>query len=280
MMNTYDSVCGLEKTPAGSLSKLSLVVIVQRVPRREDLADEMIAFANADGGVLLCGVTDEGQIQGMSSKQMVALDKMLVELSTDAVNPSLRIDVHHRILDGKTFVLVKVLRGNAVHERSGHAFIRVGSTKRRLDGDERLRLAQRRAQNRYIWFDQQVVPLTGFGTLDERLWEPLLSVYGANDPRQGLLNLRLLAKDEAGVERATNAGILLCTKSPQEWLPQATVLATRYRGQDRASGQLDAQEIVGPLPDQVAAAVAFVIRNMQVAARKLPERAGGECTTV
>ena len=241
-------------------------------PRREDLADEMTAFANANGGVLFCGVTDEGQIQGMSSKQMEALDKMLVELSTDAINPPVQIDVHHRILDGKIFVLVEVMRGYAVHDRSGYAYIRVGSTKRRLDGDERLRLAQRRAQNRYIWFDQQVVPLTGFGTLDERLWEPLLSVYGANDPRQGLLNLRLLAKDEAGVERATNAGILLCTKSPQEWLPQATVLAIRYRGQDRASGQLEAKEIVGPLPDQIAAAVAFVTRNMQVAAHKFPAR--------
>ena len=241
-------------------------------PRREDLADEMTAFANANGGVLFCGVTDEGQIQGMSSKQMEALDKMLVELSTDAVIPPVQIDVHHRILDGKTFVLAEVMRGYAVHERSGRAFVRVGSTKRQLAAAERLGLAQKRVQSRYRWFDQQVVPLTGFGTLDERLWEPLLSVYGASDPRRGLLNLRLLAKDEAGVERATNAGILLCTKSPQEWLPQATVLATRYRGHDRASGQLDAQEIVGPLTDQIAAAVAFVIRNMRVASRKLPER--------
>ena len=37
-----------------------------RNPRRDDLADEIAAFANADGGTLLCGITDAGEVQGMS----------------------------------------------------------------------------------------------------------------------------------------------------------------------------------------------------------------------
>ncbi len=241
-------------------------------PRRETLADELGAFANADGGVMLCGVADDGSIHGISRKQMAALDHLLVEVSTDAIKPPLRIDVHHRELDGKAFLLVQVPRGEAVYERSGQAFIRVGATKRPMSGDERLRLEQNRAQNRYLWFDMQVVPGTGFETLSERLWEPLLSVAGATDPHRGLMNLRLLAQDEAGVDRATVAGVLLCTPKPQAWFPQATIVATHYRGTDRASGQLDAQEIGGPLSDQIADAVQFVVRNMRVAARKTPER--------
>ena len=222
--------------------------------------------------VLLCGVADDGRIQGMSRDQMAALDRLLVEVCTDAIEPSLRIDVHHRELDGRAFLLVDVPRGDAVHERHGRAFIRVGASKRRLDADERLRLGQRRAQSRYLWFDQQIVPQTGFETLSERLWEPLLSVAGAADPRRGLMNLNLLAQDDAGVARATVAGVLLCAQAPQDWLPQATITATQYRGDDRASGQLDAQEITGPLPAQIAEAVRFVVRNMRVSARKVPER--------
>jgi len=241
-------------------------------PRRDDLADELGAFANADGGIMLCGVADDGTIQGMSRAQMAALDRMLVEVSTDALEPPLRIDVHHRQLDGEAFVLVTVPRGEALHERGGQAFIRVGATKRRLRRDEILRLEQYRAQNRYLWFDKQPVPGTGFETLSERLWEPLLSVAGATDPRRGLMNLRLLARDEAGVYQVTVAGILLCTSSPQDWLPQATIVATHYRGLDRASGQLDAREISGPLPTQVEDAVQFVVRSMRVSARKTPER--------
>ncbi len=241
-------------------------------PRREDLANEMVAFANANGGIVLCSVTDQGQIQGMSPEQMKTLDHLLVEVSTDAVEPSLRINVYHRELDNRAFILVQVPKGDAVHECSGKAFIRVGATKRPLDGDERLRLAQKRAQSRYIWFDEQVVPETGFETLDERLWESLLSMVGVKDPRRGLMNLRLLAQDEAGVDRATVAGVLLCTQSPQQWLPQSAVVATHYRGYDRASDQLDSQEITGPLPTQIADAVKFVVRNMRVSARKMPER--------
>ena len=45
-----------------------------------------------------------------------------------------------------------------------------------------------------------------------------------------------------------------------------------YRGTDSASGQIDSQEIVGPLDRQIADAVAFAVRNMRVAARKEPER--------
>ncbi len=241
-------------------------------PRRDDLADELGAFANADGGTVLCGVADDGTIRGMTREQMAALDHLLAEVSTDTLEPPLRIDVHHRELDGKAFVLVKVPRGETLHERGGLAFIRVGATKRRLRRDEGLRLAQNRAQSRHLWFDERIVPETGFETLSERLWEPLLSVAGAADPRRGLLNLRLLARDETGVGRATVAGILLCTPAPQDWLPQATIVATHYRGLDRASGQLDAQEIAGPLPAQIAGAVQFVVRNMRVSARKMPER--------
>ncbi len=241
-------------------------------PQRDDLADEMIAFANANGGLLLCGVTDEGQIPGMSREQMTALDRLLVETTTDSIEPALRIDVRHRQLDGRAFVLVEVPRGDSLHERGGRSFLRVGASKRRLTSDERMRLAQRRTQARYLWFDRQPVPNTGFETLSEQLWGPLLSVAGATDPIRGLENMRLLAHDEAEVLRATVAGVLLCATKPQESLPQAVITATHYRGTSRGSEQLDAQEIEGPLQSQIADGMKFVARNMRVAARKSPAR--------
>ena len=77
-------------------------------PRRDDLADELGAFANASGGVMLCGVADGGTIQHLSRNQLATLDRLLVEVCTDAIEPSLRIAVHHRELDGKAFLLVDV----------------------------------------------------------------------------------------------------------------------------------------------------------------------------
>ncbi|MDE0262263.1 MAG: putative DNA binding domain-containing protein [Bryobacterales bacterium] len=241
-------------------------------PSRDDLADDMIAFANANGGTLLLGVTDDGHLQGLSREQMAALNNLIVEVSTDSIEPAPHIDVNHREVDSKALVVVDVPRGDSLHERRGRSWIRVGASKRPLTGDERTRLAQRRAQARYLWYDRQTVPNTGFETLSEQLWEPLLSVAAAAEPIRGLANMRLLARDEADVLRATVAGLLLCAKTPQQWLPQAVITATHYRGKDRASEQLDAQEIEGPLPSQIADGMKFVARNMRVAARKSPAR--------
>lgn len=154
-------------------------------PRREDLADEIAAFANANGGTLLCGITDNGEIRGMSPEQLRSLDNLLVEVCTDTISPALRIITVHQELDGKAFILVQVPKGIAVHERGQIAYIRVGASIRRMDSDERLRLTQNRAQGRYLWFDKQIVPQTGLETLDERLWEPLLSATSASDPQGG-----------------------------------------------------------------------------------------------
>ena len=244
-----------------------------RSPDRADIADEIAAFANADGGTLLCGVTDEGEVQDMTRERLGSLDDYVVEISSDAIEPPVRIRTQHMQLpDGKRLLIVDVPAGDSPHERSGHRYIRVGGTKRRMTGDEWLRLAQRRGQARFASFDEQTVPNTGFNTLDASLWRPLLSAEGAAEPDAALGRLALLASDEAGITRATVAGLLLCSPDPQQWLPNAGITATRYRGNDRASGQIDAQEIGGPLNRQIAQAVAFALRNMQVAARKDPGR--------
>ena len=82
----------------------------------------------------------------------------------------------------------------------------------------------------------------------------------------------LLTRDEQKTLRASVAGVLLCSRTPEAWLPNAVIMATRYRGGDRATGQADAQTITGPLDRQIAHAVAFALRNMRVSARKEPAR--------
>ena len=245
---------------------------VPKSPRRDDFADEIAAFANADGGVLLCGVTDDGEVQGMSREQIVALDSRLVETSTDSIKPAVRIRTYHRQLDAKLLLVVDVPEGDSQHDSPGGSYIRVGGSKRSMTSDERLRLAQRRGQARFPSYDEQTVPGTGFETLDESLWKPLPSAEGAAEPQPALVKLALLANDDAGILRATVAGVLLCTRNPEQWLPNAGITATRYLGSDRASGQIDAQEIAGPLNRQIGDAVAFAVRNMRVAARKDPAR--------
>ena len=242
-------------------------------PRRDDLADEIAAFANADGGVLLCGVTDNGDVPGLTREQMDTLERVIVELCTDAIRPLIRVAVYRAETEsGRALLAVDVPAGDAQHDSPGGAFIRVGSSKRPMTSDERLRLAQRRSQARYRWFDEQPVPGTGFASLEPRLWKRLLSAEGAAEPEPALEKLGVLTRDERDVRHATVAGVLLCTERPTEWLPQACLSAALYGGLDRSSPQINAHVFDGPLDQQVRDALSFVVRNMRIAARKEPGR--------
>ena len=170
-------------------------------------------------------------------------------------------------------LLAEVPESDFAHESPGGSFIRVGASKQPMTGDERLRLAQRRSQARFLWFDKQPVPETGFKTLTETLWKPLLSAEGAAEPQAALEKLAILGNDEAGILRATVAGVLLCTPNPERWLSNACIMATRYSGGNRASHHIiDARKIIGPINEQIAGAVAFAVGNMRVAAWKDPAR--------
>ncbi|WP_419847659.1 ATP-binding protein [Candidatus Poriferisocius sp.] len=241
-------------------------------PSQDDLADELAALANATGGVMLCGVADDGAIQGMTRAQLDAVEMVVAPACADSIKPYISPVILRKQLDDRAFLLVEVAEGHSLHKSPGGHYQRVGSKKQPMNSDEQLRLAQRRGQSRFIGFDKQTMADTGFATLQEALWKPLLTIRSASQPQEALGKLNLLAKDDHGVFRATVAGILLCCANPHDWLPQAQITATHYRGAGRASGQLDAQTITGPIAQQVDQALKFVVRNMRVASRKAPGR--------
>ena len=85
--------------------------------------------------------------------------------------------------------------------------------------------------------------------------------------------LRLVANDDDGLARLTLAGVLLCTREPQRWLPHAYVQAVSYAGERTdVNYQTDARDIGGPLDEQVVEALHFVRRNMLVRAAKATGR--------
>ena len=131
-------------------------------PRRTDLADELAAFANAEGGVILFGVTDAGQVQGMTRAQLDALERFVVEVCNDSIQPQIEADTYRHDLDGRMILAVSIAAGYALHNSPGGSYRRTGSSKRRMTSDQALRLAQRRGQSRFLWFDEQPVAGTGF----------------------------------------------------------------------------------------------------------------------
>ena len=85
--------------------------------------------------------------------------------------------------------------------------------------------------------------------------------------------LGLLVDEDEDAARLTLAGVLMCTREPQRWLPHACIQAVSYAGERTdVDYQTDARDIGGPLDAQVAEALHFVRRNMLVRAAKVTGR--------
>jgi predicted HTH transcriptional regulator len=247
-------------------------------PRRDDLADEIAAIANTADGAFVFGVDDQTrEILGMPIDRLDTLERTVFEICTQTIRPavlfrSYRMELPDSSETLRAILKVEIPRSLFVHESPGGYLHRQGSSKRKMAPDVLARLFQQRSQARILRFEEQAVPETGFSDLDERLWQRFLGPQ-PGEPIDKLRKLSLLTFDDSGHERATVAGVLMCSQAPERWLPSAYIEAVRYRGVKQDSHyQLDAQRITGPLDQQVRFALLFARRNMSVFARKNPGR--------
>ena len=134
-------------------------------------------------------------------------------------------------------------------------------------------LLHARARSDETGVDMQVVAATGVESLAQERWRRYASSRSGDSPQVTLAKLKFLKNDEFGVSRATVGGLLLGSDDPREWLPNAYIQAVCYGGSTMDSNrQVDAQDIGGPLDEQIRRAVRFVVHNRRVAARKDPAR--------
>ncbi len=273
----------LRKIRLGEDSSLELKRVALRgervsEPRRDNLADEMACIANTLDGVVVLGVDDKTrEVTGIRVEDLETVERFVSEICIDSITPpvvfrSFRIELPDSTGEMQPVIKVEIPRSLFVHESPGGYFHRQGSSCRKMPPELLARLFQQRSQARLVRFDEQPVPDTDRGVLDETLWRRFVGAASESDVST-LRKMKLLTTDDTEQERATVAGLLVCSRRPHRWLPGAFIQAVRYRGAGQDSNyQLDAQEITGALDEQVRTALAFVRKNMQVEARKDPAR--------
>jgi ATP-dependent DNA helicase RecG len=247
-------------------------------PHRDSLADELAALANSRGGVCVLGVDDSREVVGIALERLDAVEDFVREICVSSIQPPLAPVIERLSLPSGTGEMLPVIRVDVarslfVHRSPGGYLHRVGSAKREMAPDYLARLFQQRSQARIIRFDEQPVPGATLDDLSPPLWQRFASAR-VNDSREVLLDkLAMARRDSEGVLRPTVTGVLMASPDPRRWLPNAFIQAVAYRGTDiRPQGdqayQLDAQDISGPLDQQVLDACHFVRKNMRVAASK------------
>ena len=224
--------------------------------RNHDLAKELVAFLNLDGGVVLLGVEDDGGVSGTTRDRV---EEWVVELCRSKIEPPAdpTLSWAREAEPGRDVLAVRIAVGPykpyaQIHNNRRTYYVRVGSTSREASREELERMYQASGRLRY---GLKPTPGAGFDALDpRRLRDYLTRVLGGDAPaaadRLGwetlLRNLELMT-ESAGAPTATIDGLLLFGLAPKRYLPQSGVRAICYPGVESDYAARADEDLIGPL---------------------------------
>lgn len=228
----------------------------------DDLSAEMVGFANADGGQLIIGVSEERQIVGVGDA-----DKLCQYVDNVALNncvPPITIS-QEIVADGaRTVLVVSIAKGEQRPYRTnrGVYFIRTTSGRRQASREELLRLFQ---ATESLYYDESPLVRLGLEELDldavRRFVDQTAQTHHLLEiaPDRLLRSWRLTAGDHPTV-----AGLVLFGRDPQQHLPFAQINAARIPGTDIANDPSDRKDLGGRLLDVIDQAMRFVQLHLRV----------------
>ena len=238
-------------------------------PPPNDLAADLVAFANAGGGSVFVGAESGRSFGGLAADRAAETERLVAEVAAAHCQPPIhprfdRVPLPQRRGRQTRIVHARIPRGLFLHRtRDGGWYGRWGSRTRRFTADELRRARDERALYAER-FDRRAVGWATRDALDEERLRPELARRWGGDPAGEVLRLsRITGPDEEDpeVERPTVAGLLAFGENPTDYLPAARVEASVFAGSGDAPGDaVHAETLTGPLVTQVDAAVAFVSR--------------------
>lgn len=222
--------------------------------RPEQLAKEVVAMANFQGGKLLLGVEDDGTVSGI---QRHNLEEWVMNVMQDKIHPMmLPFYEEIKLDDSKSVAVISFPQGISkpyvLRDRGKEEiYIRIGSTSRLATREQQMRLFE---LGGLLHTEVMPVPRTDMSCLDEaRLTNYLKDILRdpdvPNSPeawQARLLGLSFLT-EAAGNICCTIAGLVLFGKNPRRYLKQAGLRVLAFKSQDKEY-QAELDEILdGPM---------------------------------
>lgn len=204
------------------------------------LAVPIVAFANADGGVIAIGVSDKTRkIEGVD--QHTEKLNELLRVPFDFCNPSVPVTCSYLPCTDKDgnenrILLMEIPASSSLHtNQADEAFMRVGDKSRKLTFDERVQLMYDKGERYYE--DTAVYDAT-IDDIDMDAVADYAKLVGyGKSPLQYLRENNGFVKiNKKGEEEVSTACILLFGKYPQKFFPRARTRFIRYEGVDEKVG--------------------------------------------
>jgi len=236
------------------------------VRNADSLASEMAAFANAEGGVILLGVADNGSIPGLSREDVSRINQIISNAASHLVRSPLVVQTENVAMgNGRIVIVLTVHKGidKPYFDRNGVIWLKVGADKRRVNSKEELR---RLFQMTDQFHADELPTKAGIEVMDKlRFRDYLKEAHKQDYPDSATDLVRLLQNLNLATETGVLnlAGLLLFAERPERFKPQFIVKAVRYPGNEiHVSKYLDSDDFAGPLRRQFDEAMAFIQRNL------------------
>jgi predicted HTH transcriptional regulator len=242
----------------------------QEIRNATSLAAEMVAFSNAEGGHIIIGVDDLGNVVGVTPDDIRRLNNLISNVASENVRPSINPITENVSTDRGLVMVVTIREGlsKPYHDNRGICWIKSGANKRAVTSREEL---QRMLQGAgLVHADEVPVEGTTLDSLDDAHFDAFFQKqYGhsVKDALEGsdmtmarLLNNLGLARDET----LNLAGLLLFGVKPQLRQPAFVVKAVSFVGNDPAGEKYrDSEDIDGCLRDMHRGTMSFLTRNLR-----------------
>lgn len=195
----------------------------------KEITEEVCAFANAAGGVLLIGVNDANEIKGVSIDNA---KRSAIQNSLNEITPHLACSLSMIEVDGKSVGVIEVPSGpNKPYVLSGAIYVRIGPNTQKLTTAEQMRDFFQQSDR--IYFDEAPCKEFDEDTMVDKDFLPVFkaeSQISAGIPNEQLFNsLKLYTNGRV----FKNGAVLFFGKQPEAILDKAIIRCIAFEGKDK-----------------------------------------------
>jgi len=197
-----------------------------------DVAETLAAMANADGGILVLGLENDGTVTGVDYPDD-RLEVLRRAIETH-IRPPLKARVREGELQGKKILLFETDWSPEVHQLTdGRYLLRISDSNMPFPADQ---IEAIKAGKRRRVAEARFVPEASVADLDESLLAELRERTGLLVSNAELLRHYRLAEPRDGRLVLSLAALLLFGKDPGRWHPRCGIDFVKYEGTERRFG--------------------------------------------
>lgn len=208
----------------------------ENITNSDKLAEELVAFSNSVGGLLIVGVGDNNEVVGLTDDDIRRLNQLLGNVVNSNITPPIYPLTQVKNIEDKKILIVSIDEGynKPYATNKGFYLTKAGSDKRKLSPQELKRLF---TESKSMFADEEPINRSDITDLNQQLFNKFLGKYDKKlyeELKNGSMDLKKLLQnfDIMKDNNLTLAGNLIFGLDPQRFCKSFYVNCCYFDGND------------------------------------------------